>query len=295
MRWFAPVLASVVTLTACVSSSDSLLDAVREGDASRVTESLGELRQESKQQTLDRALWEATGSYAPERGIVRALIEAGANVNLRRFGDVLVVRATRFRNRPFLQLLIDHGADPDLQESVLLYVEDSKNVTDSGESTYSLKSDRVGKNALYHAIRDKRLDLVELFVRSGADVNARMYTNELSDFCPNDTVLSKAVYEIQILEGADIALHFGSGENSGYWRIVDGIVTTTITQPPFNRYTTPLLEVIAVGDSSVVKFLFDSGADVHGVNQDGQTPLSLASSSKTTELADILRGYGARR
>jgi ankyrin repeat protein len=48
------------------------------------------------------------------------------------------------------------------------------------------------------------------------------------------------------------------------------------------------------GNLKVVKFLIDKGADINAKDEDGETPLSLASAISHPEIIQYLKAHGAK-
>jgi ankyrin repeat protein len=57
---------------------------------------------------------------------------------------------------------------------------------------------------------------------------------------------------------------------------------------------TPLFWATLYGETDVVKFLAEKGADVNSVAENGKTPLSVATEAGHEEIVEILKSHGAK-
>lgn len=123
-----------------------------------------------------------------------------------------------------------------------------------------------GNTPLHHAVDVDHTELVELLIKSGADVNARDLQREtpLHIAAQNG---NREIAELLIKSGADV------NDNKFY-----------INSPPLHT-------ALSFRNIEVAKLLIDNGADVNAKSKWGFTPLQLA---KSPEIAKILIDKGAR-
>ena len=121
--------------------------------------------------------------------------------------------------------------------------------------------DKWGNTPLYWAAAWGSLEVVELLISSGAEVNAKGY----NDWTPLHLVAvrhSLAVAELLISSGAEVNAKTNGG-------------------------STPLHAAARMNSLEVAELLISSGADVNAKNNDGQTPLHRA---RSQEMKTLLQG-----
>ena len=57
---------------------------------------------------------------------------------------------------------------------------------------------------------------------------------------------------------------------------------------------TPLFWAILYGETDVVKFLAEKGADINAKAENGKTPFSIASEAGDGDIVEILKNHGAK-
>jgi ankyrin repeat protein len=205
--------------------------------------------------------------------LTRLLLEKGAKVQyIDRHGRGYFSPMHAARSAEMVQLLLDHGADP--------------NLNDEDESRplhwYAIRDDIAAMRAILqhgaevnpvrrptletplHDAAQSNLDAVELLVEYGTDVEAR------------DSLGSTALHLAARVEMIDVVKFLVE-----QWP--EGIRTTN------ERHVTPLHSAVMLGTSEVVKFLVEQWPD--GVRERDiclNTPLHLAASTATIEVVRFL-------
>ena len=128
----------------------------------------------------------------------------------------------------------------------------------------------VGWTALHFAAFGGQVDVLELLLKGGADVDARAKTK--FDNTPlQAAALTGQVEAIRrlIAHGADVRVKQAEG-------------------------ATALHEAAALGSEPLATLLLDAGADINAKAKDGSTPLDIAMKRSHTEVAALLRRRGAK-
>ena len=153
-------------------------------------------------------------------------------------------------------------------------IQEVKNHISTGIDLNTINED--GKSPLHRAIEadwntesdTENLEIVELLINKGADVNAK---DEYDD-TPLHLSINRNIYELLIAKGADVNAKNCSG-------------------------CTPLHSII-YEDKDSVALLISNGADLNSINEDGKTPLDFLSSEElegvTAEIAILLRKHGGK-
>jgi len=128
-------------------------------------------------------------------------------------------------------------------------------------------TDEAGETALMHAAHAGHLEVVEVLIAAGADVNARSPQGW--------TALAKAAYngetERGYVEVIEVLHEAGASLDT---RIFFGI--------------TPLMLAAGGGDASVVEWLINAGADVLAANEGGRTARLMASDKFYVDVINLL-------
>jgi hypothetical protein len=114
----------------------------------------------------------------------------------------------------------------------------------------NLRDERSGTTALEHAVKNANLEMVELLLSSGANVNAKNENGETVLMMLDDDATSDLVWDL-INAGADVNLKDDSGN-------------------------TALMQTASENNSEALKALLDAGAEVNARNENGRTALMLA-------------------
>lgn len=166
--------------------------------------------------------------------------------------------------------------------------------------------DSTGATALVAAAYGNHVDVAELLIEAGADVDAKDVTEQSAYLIATSEVGDDAsLLDITLEAGADVDAkdsYNGTGliraAHRGHVEIVRRLLETEIEVDHVNRLSwTALLEAIILGDggtrdTDTVRLLIDAGADVSIADGDGVTPLQHARQSGYEEIAEILRHAG---
>jgi ankyrin len=221
---------------------------------------------------------------------VEELIEAGANVNMQddMMGYTPLLLSVFDGHKEMAALLISKGADINQQDT------------------------RTGYTPLMHTLNSNNADLAQFLIDQGADFKIK--ANDGSTALILACGVSPDIAKYLLLKGADI--HALSEKGNGVFTqcIVMGMMreNKAIT-PEFAKFLlskvanidekntvggykgyTPLFWAILHGETKVVKFLTENGADVNTLAENGNTPLSIANESGDNDIVEILKKHGAK-
>ncbi|KAE8372707.1 ankyrin repeat-containing domain protein [Aspergillus bertholletiae] len=183
--------------------------------------------------------------------LLQIFVPAGLdiNYNVDRIGGYLTI-AVRGDNPKFVDYLLEHGADP--------------NKNPLGDSF----------PALSLAVQDNQIEMVEMLIRHGAQVNGMGALGAAAKYRRFNMM------ELLFRHGADI------NDNAKEMR--------RFCFRPRPKERTALHEAALEGNADVVTYLLERGAnpDVHDL--DGQTPLMLAQANGHQEVAGLLETKQAK-
>jgi len=131
----------------------------------------------------------------------------------------------------------------------------------------------LGVTALWHAVKNKRPDFVELLIRKGANVDKGGYDTNLNGDPGNPLCLSTC-YSLSIT--TNMLLDAGADVN------LSGV-----------RGWTPLLYATRTPEISLMRRLIKLGADINVEMHDGWTPLMIAALNGYFDAAKVLIEAGA--
>jgi len=131
-----------------------------------------------------------------------------------------------------------------------------------------LKCVNCGGTVLGHAVSGGHIEIVELLVNKGENVNAKDKNGRTPlQFAADEG--HKEIAELLIDKGADVNAKSKYG-------------------------VTPLHYAAGNGHKEIAELLIDKGADVDAKADNGITPLDAAIKFKKTELADLIRKHGGK-
>jgi len=171
--------------------------------------------------------------------------------------------------------------------------------------------DREGRCALVAAAYGNHLDIVDLLIAAGADVNMKDNTLQSAYLIATSEIPRSESYtellKKTLKAGADVHStdsYNGTGliraADRGYVEIIRELLKTDIRVNHVNRLGwTALLEAIILGDggerhTEVVRLLVGAGADLNLPDKDGTSPLAHAKSKKFSYIIEILENSGAK-
>jgi ankyrin repeat protein len=221
---------------------------------------------------------------------VKVLIASGADVNMEddMMGYTPLYLAITGSNKEMVELLLLNGADINKVDK------------------------RTGYTPLMMTLNSNNAELAKLLISKGADfkIKANDGTTALILACGVSPEIAKDL----LSKGADINDLTEKGNGVFTQCIVTGIMrgNEAIT-PEFAEFLlskganidekntmgnyagyTPLFWAILYGETDVVKFLAEKGANVNSVAENGKSPLSLASEAGDENIVEILKIHGAK-
>lgn len=165
--------------------------------------------------------------------------------------------------------------------------------------------DHKGLTALHHSVLKSRVDVADLLIASGADINAPSIEGETPLHCSIRKAVSNRA-DIVAFEMVGLLLEKGANVNAA---TKEGV--TPLHTAVFSRSYTALVDLLLKkgadvnartesGDSPLhfaarkdtietVRILLSKGADVTAENHDGETALSTAEMFRRKDIADLLR------
>jgi RNA polymerase sigma factor (sigma-70 family) len=209
---------------------------------------------------------------------VKALLKADPRLLVARdpMGNTALIIAVNSGHEALADLLFDAGVEPGLHEAAA--IGDRVRVLASLDQhperldTYSLE----GFTALALAAHFGHLEVMRLLIDRGADVN-RLATHRIA-VTPLHAALFGRQLEAALLlveRGADVTLaRGGSGLKRAGW--------------------TPLHYAAGMGFRALVQPLLDRGADPSRPDEEGKTPLEVATDANHHDIVDVLRSRGAK-
>jgi ankyrin repeat protein len=176
------------------------------------------------------------------------------------------------------------------------------------KNIYIHTQDKEGRCALVAAAYKNHLEIADLLIAAGADVNMKdntiqsAYLIATMEGCGYTELLKKV-----LKAGADV--HSTDSDNGtglirasdrGHVEIVKELLKTDIRVNHVNRIGwTALFEAILLGGgderhTEIVRMLVDAGADVNVTDKEGLTPLAHAKNRNYTDIIAILEKAGAQ-
>lgn len=220
----------------------------------------------------------------------KELIASGADVNMKddMMGYTPLIYAIIDGNKEMSELLISKGADLNIQDNRMGYTplmwalnsnkEELARFLIDKEADFKIKGND-GATALILAC-GVSLEIAKNLLQKGADIHTKT-DKGLGVFSQCITMgmirgnekITPEFAEFLLAQGAEIDEKNIVGEYKGY---------------------TPLFWAILYGETDVVKFLAEKGADINAVAENGKTPLSVATDAGHEEIVEILKNLGAK-
>lgn len=256
-----------------------------------------------------------------------ALLDRGADPNLHRHSDTLIIRAIRDDKEPILVALVAHHPDVDgtpdgrpvlraassTNPRALKLILDAKPNLSLPATTHDSTS--VGQQALELAAGSGNVDGVTALLMGGVDPNASAY---LSPLLRSITFRHGEVTKRLLEAGADPNL--GESDLLSLYVNVHGIdkaladelplpeqlgstvrgtaphSTGSIRSPSeYPRFQVPpLAAALTIQDNASVRLLLDHGADANRIAADRFSPLYIAARTCNVDAAKLLLEHGAR-
>ncbi|MDR2942762.1 MAG: ankyrin repeat domain-containing protein [Treponema sp.] len=170
---------------------------------------------------------------------------------------------------------------------------------------YIHAQDKEGRCALVAAAYNNHLEIADLLITAGADVNMKDNTLQSAYLISTSEGYTELLTKT-LKAGADVHCtdsYNGTGliraADRGHVEIIRELLKTAIRINHINRLGwTALLEAVILGDggkrhTEVVRLLVDAGADVNLPDKDGVTPLAHALNRNFFDIIKILENSGA--
>ena len=223
-------------------------------------------------------LW---ATYAVDRELVRALLDAGATVNVtNEYGTSPLIEAVKLGDVALVDMLLAAGADADSpnhdnQTALMLAAaigsrEIAERLIEHGADVTAVESFR-GQNALMWAAGEGHPEIVDLLLANGADQD--LDRRAVHDDWPRQ-MTSEPRAQFRQTGGLTALLY---ATRSGCYRCVVAIVEAGADiERPNPDGITPLLNAIDARNFDIAMYLIDQGANVHVWDMHGRTPLYMA-------------------
>ena len=220
----------------------------------------------------------------------KELINVGADLNMKddMMGYTPLIFAVTEENNEMVELLLSKGADINLPDN------------------------RMGYTPLMWALNSNKEELAKFLIDKGADFKIK--GNDGATALILACGVSPEISKLLLSKGADIHVLTDKGLGVFSQCITMGMMrgNEKIT-PEFAEFLlskgadidekntmsgykgyTPLFWAILYGETEVVKFLAEKGADVNAIAENGKTPLSIASEAGGEDIVAILKNHGAK-
>jgi len=228
---------------------------------------------------------------------VKLLISKGADVNAEDEEQKTPLHyAAKSGKMEVVQLLVEAGADVNVEPGPL-FVAVAKDHTTVAE--YLIAHGAVvngggGWTPLQEASYSSSIEMVELLIDKGADVNAGLWTALHGAVSEG----RRDIVELLIQKGADVnagpwtALH--SAVNEGRKDIAEVLLANGADlNAKDKRGYTPLYYAICNEDLDTAKLLIDRGADIQTKDLKGYTPLHWSAMKESKEITQLLLAKGS--
>ena len=211
-------------------------------------------------------------------GIVRTLLEAGADINARsKYGDTALTAATHVCHSPVVEFLVNHDADANVKNygygsTPLMLAAECNDVT----SVRALikrdaninETNKKGMTALTAASAKGKTAVVQVLLDAGANPEEAYEEGETALFVAAHQG-HDAIVKLLMEKGADINTR---SRHTGW---------------------TPLMIAVEKGHSTTASILLESGATVNLTNDHGLTALMLAAWYGNEDIVALLLKRGA--
>lgn len=211
--------------------------------------------------------------------------------------------AALYRNRPAIELLLEHGAELDIFACCYLERNEDGGRLLANDAALVHATTPDGRTPLHYAAQKGNTDFARTLLQHGADVNAREANGstpltEAAHGGPWKPGPDKDLIKLFIASGADVDAHIAAAIGA-----VDMLSKALEIAPgEIDHYDqsgyTPLYYAAHNSQFDCVELLIAKGADVNKACDDGQTPLSTAalhllSGQGDPEICRHLMAHGA--
>jgi ankyrin repeat protein len=252
--------------------------------------------------------------YNRNLDIAELLINAGADINKEflQNGESPLEYAIRQKTPSIVELLIRRGADInkfDIYGKPLINKAIKENATDivkiliEGGFNVNKKEDGGDNNTpLIIASEEGRKEIVELLLKSGADINGINKKRETALIC----AACKGRYETsKILINGNVNINAADADRDtalicaaqeGYDEIVEMLIKAGADLNRKNKKgLTAIAQASSHGYTEIVEVLIKAGADVNTGDNSGVTPIRMASVNNYDDIVELLAEAGADR
>ena len=216
----------------------------------------------------------------------------------------LLLKAIRDGNTEMVRMLINRGVDVDIeQEEIFRDEEDEEDEID--DDMFEIETE-AGQTALMIASRRGRIEIVEMLIKAGANMNAKDFDGNTALFVDPDMsidpIVETDIATLLIENGANMNIKNFSGNTALMFAIMFSsyrvakllIEKGADMETKNNKGNTALMEASNFNRIEIVTLLIEKGADVNAKNdKDGSTALMIASNRGYTELVTLLIEAGA--
>lgn len=222
------------------------------------------------------------GSY--RKTAIRALLDAGADVNAGTGSSTALHGAAHQGDEEILRWFLDAGAKPrpDREGNTPLEVairRKQSHIIPLLSRVSPIKDVLV--HELIHAIQYKDMEMVDMLIKGGVDVNATGYDNDTPLILASGMGFDDAVK--RLLEvGAEVVRSFFSVSN-----YPERILTSYQNKQGSNGYP-PLYHAIVCPSPPTVKLLLSAGADINVLSGNGSNAIEWAASQRESRYSSIL-------
>ncbi len=270
---------ATMALPGAAMAQESLSDLVRAGHRDAVLAAI-------TSPDLDLDAMEADGStalhwatYAADRDLVRALLEAGARADItNRYGSSPLSEAVKLGDLDLVRMLLDAGADPDspnqdkqtalMLASFIGSLDIASLLIERGANVNAIEDFR-GQTALMWAASENHPEVVELLIAHGADVSVRAFHD---DWPRQMTSEPRAQFR---QTGGLTALLYAT-RSSCYRCVVAMVEAGADIHQPNPDGITPLINALDNRGFDIAMYLLDQGANPGTWDMNGRTPLYVA-------------------
>lgn len=270
------------------------LDAGASGNAERPYET-----------TIDREVYRGTESalmVAARNGhepIVRLLLERFTSTHTADSltGRTALVAACAQGRLPVVETLLSYGANPSARDALAgqncLTIAISKGYTDIARALVRACA-HVEPRALEEACRHGRLDLAELCVDAGLDVNTTEAFKNAAMAGQTEALRWLAEHGADVNKQGPAALV--EAANAGRSEAAQALIALRVPVDSRTEYGWTALHVAAYnGNAATVEVLVQAGANVHADDGSGKTPLDLAREIGKAENVAVLEKVRQRQ